>query len=87
MAVKLSDTKTRDKLKTLLNEGMITYAERDAADRVVRFYEAYIDIKVGEPCLLTEFKYIDGDGGTSNLVLATRESIASWPNVDFDALP
>lgn len=75
---KYKDMASREKIKSLLDCGVKTAYVRDGAGRVESLYEAPLTSDIGEPCLLTQFKYADGAAGTSRQVVATIESVTSW---------
>jgi hypothetical protein len=72
------DTIARDKIKSMMNEGIKTFTIYDASDRAEEVYEAGLHAVVGDPCLITLYKYIDGAAGSSRQVLAYEERIGSW---------
>jgi hypothetical protein len=82
------DTKPAELIKGRLNSGTLTYFEYDAQGRIDKVYEAPLHAEDTTPCLLTEYKYTDGAGGTDRTVRATRESVSQWQAAfEFDALP
>jgi len=90
------DTTAANRIKTLMQVGMKSSQIRDVAGRISTTYEAPINAIIGEPCLRTEFKYLDGAGGTSRSVIAYQETVVSWPGFepvftgagnDFDLIP
>jgi len=83
----MADSKARDFIRSQMQEGMQTSHVYDAAGRIESLFEAPINVTLGQPCLLTEFKYVGGALGTNRNVLAMRESVGAWPLPDFDALP
>lgn len=89
MAIK--DTRERDAIRNQLEEGIQTFSVYDANGRIIQFFEATTDAVQDAPCLLTEFKYVDGPApaGTSHVVLASKETVALWDaaTYDFDGLP
>jgi len=74
----IEDLKTIDQIKTLMGEGVKTAILRDVAGRPDTIYEANINASIGDPCLKTSFKYVDGAVGTSRKVIAYEESIVAW---------
>ena len=78
----LKDSFTRDNIKSLMANGFKTAYVRDAAGRIESLYEAPLNIGLGDPCLRTQFKYIDGAAGTSRSVIATIESVIGWPGFE-----
>jgi len=74
----ISEIKTIDQLKSLLNEGMKSAMIRDAAGRPSILYEAHIEAEIGDPCLRTIYKYVDGAAGTSRKTVAWEETIVAW---------
>jgi len=84
-----------DQLKSLMNEGMKSATIRDAANRVQTVYETHHTSEIGEPCIRTDIKYVDGVTGTSRKTIAYSEVVTQWPGFeivqtgagnDFDAL-
>jgi hypothetical protein len=74
---------TRDKLKSLMEEGMQAIEVRDGAGRIETLYEAHVKAVENDICLITQFKYADGAGGTSRRVIAWREILGQWPGYDI----
>ena len=78
-----SAIETLDLIRSGLLAGVMTYSVYDSANRLIEYYEAATDIEHGEPCLKSEYKYV----GSTNIVLATRETVAQWDSAwDFDTL-
>jgi hypothetical protein len=76
------DTYTRDKIRSLMQTGVKSAYFRDASERVEVLYEAPIHTAIGDPCLATSFKYLDGAAGSSRVVLATQEEVVAWPGFE-----
>jgi hypothetical protein len=77
------DTFSRDKIKNLMKSGVKSAFVLDAASRIESVYEAPIQSAIGDPCLVTSFKYLDGAGGTSRVVVATQEKVVAWPGFEI----
>lgn len=77
------DTPTRYTLKNLMESGMKSAFVRDASGRIEVAYEAPIRANIGEPCIRTKMKYLDGAGGTSRSVIASEEDVVAWPGFDI----
>ena len=73
------DTKTREAIKGMMQSGMKSVYVRDAALRIEIAYETPIHSKIGDPCLRTKIKYVDGSAGISRKVIAQEEEIIAWP--------
>jgi hypothetical protein len=91
----LGDNKSMEVIKSLLMEGITSVYVLDGSGRIQEQYDGYTDIKLGNACLKTEYKFQDGALGNSRKVIASNESIAPWPGYevvqvgagnDFDAL-
>jgi len=81
----INNAKSRETIKNRLAEGVMTFSIYDGVGRLLSLYEAAWNAKAEDPCLLTEFKYIDAG---SRDVLATREAVVEWDSAwDFDSLP
>lgn len=76
------DTVARDKIKSMMNEGIKTFTVYDASDRAEEVYEAGLRAQIGDPCLITLYKYVDGSTGSSRQVLAYEERVGSWPGYE-----
>lgn len=76
------DTPSKRTLRNLMQAGMKTAYVRDAALRIEVAYEAPIRANIGEPCIRTKMKYLDGAGGTSRSVIASEEEVVAWPGYD-----
>ena len=77
------DTVVRDKIRTMMNEGLKTVTVYDAGGRAQEVYETGLHADIGDPCLITRYKYRDGDGGNSFQVLAFEERVGSWPGYEI----
>lgn len=77
------DTVARDKIKAMMNEGLKTVTVYDASDRAQEVYETGLRAQIGDPCLITRYKYVDGDAGNSRQVIAFEERIGSWPGYEI----
>jgi hypothetical protein len=62
-------------LKTLFHEPMKTYSVYDGIGRLTEYYQARANTEDGDPCLLTEYAYVDP---TSSRIEKTCESNATW---------
>jgi len=78
----MAEALTIDVLKSLMGSGMKSALIRDASGRPDTLYEAPINSVIGEPCLLTVYKYVDGVGGTSRKTIAWEETIVQWPGYE-----
>ena len=78
----IEELKSIDQIKSLLNIGIKTAGIRDAAGRMEILYEAPIYSEIGDPCLRTRYKYLDGAAGTSRKVLAYEEEVIAWPGYE-----
>lgn len=78
----IEDIKTIDVLKSLMGEGMKTAMLRDVSGRPEVLYEAPLRARIGDPCLVTRYKYVDGAAGTSRKTIAYEEEITSWPGYE-----
>lgn len=96
MAREFRDATPQSLLKAMLNNGMKVIEIRDAAGRIEAVYEASLHIDIGEPCLRTRLKYLDGAAGSSRKVIAMEEDVVAWPGYevleigagnDFDLVP
>jgi len=88
MAIDKKDVGTTDMIAAQLANGQMVYNIYDAAGRLSEVYEAPLTSLNGEPCLKTIIKYIDGAGGTSRTILATKESVAAWNSAwNTESLP
>lgn len=77
------DGYTRDKIKSMMQEGMKSILVRDASGRIETAYEAHITAQIGDTCLRTDVKYVDGAGGTSRQVIAYEELVTDWPGYEI----
>jgi len=77
------DGTTRDKIMSMKEGGMKSILIRDANGRIQTAYEAHITAQIGDTCLRTELKYIDGAGGTSRQVVAYEELVTAWPGYEI----
>ena len=73
------DTTVRDKILGMMKAGMKSVTVYDASGRASEVYEAGLNASLGEPCLVTRYKYRDGDTGNSFQVLAYEERVDAWP--------
>jgi hypothetical protein len=94
--VPFRDQTTASQIKALAGSGLKVVQVRDAAGRLETLYEAPVHSEIGEPCLRTRYKYLDGAGGTSRTVIAYSEDVVAWPGFeaiapgsgnDFDLVP
>lgn len=77
------DTITTDGIKSLMNVGVKTLNLRDLAGRTYELYEAPLSTKIGDPCVKTVYKFLDGAAGSSRLVTAWEESVVAWPGYEL----
>lgn len=80
----MTDTiiQTTERIRELLSSGVMTYSVYDISRKLTHLYEAPSDVKHGEPCLLTEFRYVTGNSDIER----TKESVVAWDSAwDFDA--
>jgi len=91
----IEDVKTIDVLRSLMAEGFKSANVRDAAGRPETLYEAPIESEIGDPCIRTRYKYLDGALGSSRKTIAWEEEVVAWPGYevvqvgagnDFDSL-
>ena len=82
MSTEYRDTYVRDKINTMMMTGVKSVTVYDASDRAHFVYEAGLGAEIGDPCLITEYKYIDGLAGTSRQVLAYEECVGAWPGYE-----
>lgn len=76
------DTIVRDKIRSMMNEGIKTVTVYDVGGRAQEVYEAGLHADIGDPCLITRYKYRDGDSGNSFQVLAYEERVGAWPGYE-----
>lgn len=90
------DTETTNSIKSLMSVGIKTINLRDLAGRIYELYEAPLTFGIGEPCVKTVYKFVDGAAGSSRQVSAWEESVVPWPGYetlqpgagdDINALP
>ena len=74
--------RSSNRLESLAKEGMKVATLRDAAGRPEVTYEAHIDAEIGDPCLVTRYKYVDGALGSSRKVIAYEEEVSPWPGYE-----
>lgn len=77
------DTTARDKIVGMMKTGMKSMTVYDASDRPLEVYEAGLSAQIGDPCLITIYKYIDGAAGTSRQVLAYEERVGAWQGYEL----
>lgn len=76
------DTVARDKIRAMMNEGLKSVTLYDASGRAQETYETGLRAQIGDPCLITRYKYRDGDSGNSFQVLAYEERVGAWPGYE-----
>ena len=79
----MADVTTIDLLKSMMGAGMKSALIRDASGRPETLYEASINAEIGEDCIKTTYKYVDGAGGTSRKTIAWEETIVAWPGYEI----
>jgi hypothetical protein len=77
------DTISSTTIKGMMEGGYKTVFIKDAAGRIEIAYEAPINADIGDPCLRTKLKYVDGAGGTDRGVIAEEEDIVAWPGYEI----
>lgn len=77
------DTLTHYTIRGLMDSGVKTIYIRDASSRTEELYEAPLNIEIGDPCLRTRYKYVDGAAGVSRQVIAWDEQIVAWPGYEI----
>jgi len=88
MAFETTKIDPRDMISSQLRNGQMVYNIYDASGRLSEVYEAPLSSVTGNPCLKTIIKYVDGAAGTSRVIIATKESLATWDSSwDADLLP
>lgn len=70
-------------IKNLMSSGMKVASLRDASNRIFEQYEAPIKAEIGDPCLRTRYKFLDGAGGTSKKVIAWEEEVVAWQGFEI----
>jgi len=78
----IEELKSIDQIRNLMISGMKTVGIRDASGRMEVLYEAHIKSEIGDPCLRTRYKYLDGAAGSSRKVLAYEEEVIAWPGYE-----
>lgn len=79
----VNDINARDMIQSKLKEGTLAYSQYDGQGRLVKVIEAPIYVKAGDPCLVTDLKYV----GATTAVLATKEYVGAWDDsYHFDNL-
>ena len=78
------DSTTIENIRALLTSGVMTYAIYDAnTGLMTHLYETQHDAIHGDPCLLTEYKYVVD----SSDILGSRETVTAWDSAwSFDNL-
>lgn len=85
MAIETSfkDTVTADSIKGLMLTGIKTINIRDLAGRTYELYEAPLVVGIGDPCVRTLYKFVDGAAGSSRQVSAWEEEVVAWPGYEI----
>lgn len=73
------DSYTRDQIKAMMNSGIKSIYDRDLAGRIETMYEGPLTVEIGDPCIRTKYKFIDGAGGNSQQIIAWEEEVVAWP--------
>jgi len=62
-------------ITSLQHELKKEYVVLDGQDRPATFYQAPINSKHGDPCLVTQVEYKDG---TSTIIVKSKETVGTW---------
>jgi len=73
------DSITRDHLSSMMGGGMKSITTLDLAGRSSIVYEAPLNAELGDGCLITVYKFVDGDAGSSRQIIAYEETVGVWP--------
>jgi len=83
MASEFRDATPQSLLQAMLHDGMKAVEVRDLAGRIEAVYEAPLSANIGEACLRTRLKYLDGAAGSSRKVIAMEEDVVAWPGYEI----
>lgn len=85
MAIETSfrDSVTADSIKGLMLTGIKNISLRDISGRIYELYEAPLIVTIGDPCVRTLYKFIDGAAGSSRQVIAWEEEVVAWPGYEI----